>query len=281
MTLAIQPSRFKVFADTTKHLLTTLDGLYYLAELVGSILEVLRDTFKNAPSSLKNLKVSVDGFIGFSTAFDFVSQLHEWIFPEKTPSSLAGEVQSYLSKSVDTFKSVLDFVAYLEDLECFQLLKRVPGIDLAMHLITLASTGLSVWGEARQLAQFPQKNQKIQRKLGEWESIQRDGFENIAAIYNSKSELLQIKKEAFPRYCQLKIERWKTAKINARNDKIKSAFNVACLVAYVVGIVFTLLAIPQLALPLLVFFSVINAAYLVQTLMSIILLKKETPQLTA
>lgn len=273
-------SPLQIVSDTTKHVFTTLDGLYYFAELINSIFDTLGQTLKEMPASIKNTQIAVQHFIGFSTAFEFVGELWDWIFPEKTPKDIGTKFFYFTNKVLDSLKSIFDLISYLEELGFFTLLKRLPGIGHLSNALTITSTGTAIWSDIRRLKKLPSKKTKIIQKIQEWKDHKEiSRFSTpFSSTLNKKIEKYQIRSVSqYLHLCEHKIKKWEVASQNAHLKTIKSAFGVACQISYLVGLIFTLLALPHLTVPLLIFYVLINGAYCAHSIMCAVLLKKAKP----
>jgi len=275
-----QKGTLQIVSDATKHVFTTLDGLYYFAELINSIFDALGQTLKEMPASFKGMQIAVQHFIGFSTAFEFVGQLWDWILPEKQPKELLKKIFYFTSKVVDSLKCVLDFIDYLEDLKFFAFLKRLPAIGSIASALTITSTGTAALSDIRHLIKVSSKEVKIKQKMQEWKMHRDLSHSSPAFPAKLNKKIAEYHIRTVPQYlhlCDHKIKKWEIAGHNAYRKKVKSAFSLACQVSYLAGLIFTLIALPPLTIPLLVFYLLINGAYCAHSVMCAILLTKPKP----
>lgn len=281
------------------HVVSDVDGVTKIIDIALNIFNLLEETVKRIPPSIKELARHFRAFTDLTIFISIFTRIKEWSCADEKGKMLwEQDWQIWATSATFTVSNIGSLLSFLDYLKLIQLGKALPIINIVGSVFSVASSVFDMWNEINKLRKSYSDLTRIDQKRCRWKEwnakitnneiskewkahvlgkIQKCEQENRKGkAYQLWTTLNRCAEDPNPAvgaqkikdFYEKKVEYWDQTYDNACINNNKSWVNIAVNVVDIALIIFALLmpvpTVAGLAIALIVFslgYSVLDLVY--------------------
>lgn len=272
------------------HMITSMDGLYYIAELVSSIFDAAEKFRLNAPTCIRSTITVFRGYMDLTCSVEWINRFNDWTSPDRKGRYIwersIASLGYYISLTISDFTNL----AYLlEQFKFINLGAWATPVNTIYTFSTITTSFFDISESKRIIDKTEGKSVGTDRRRREWERLSHPTTtrDEIIEVIDQKkrkwslnpgsSDRIKEKKSlwysmqyckdrrSLRTFCRQKATKWQVIQRNNENKVFRHWCSIACNISYIVllalGFIIPLVNIHWLLITSVFVTIVVNAIY--------------------